>query len=158
MAQRTPPKYITGLVPRLLRPVSQGHVKLYRLLGGRVVGGFGKLKLCLLTTTERKSGEPRTTPLLYYPDGDTVILVAAQGGLPAHPGWYWNIQDDPHVQIMIGSTERAMVARTATDAEREALWPRLTAYYKGWADYQSWTDRVIPVVICEPGPGAADSE
>ncbi len=108
------------------------------------------MPVCLLTTTGRKSGLPRTVPLLHMTDGDNVILVASQGGLPENPQWYGNVLADPDVSVQFGTTTRRMRARTATADERARLWPRLTAVYADFDSYQSWTDREIPVVICEP--------
>ena len=89
-------------------------------------------------------------PLLHIPDGDRVLLVASQGGLPSHPQWYRNILADPAVTIQVGRRVRQMKAREASPAERAELWPRLVERYADFAEYQANTSRVIPVVICEP--------
>jgi deazaflavin-dependent oxidoreductase (nitroreductase family) len=124
---------------------------LYRASGGRIAGRFPSgAPICLLTTVGRKTGEERTVALLYLRDGDDVVVVASQGGMPRHPGWYHNLVDEPKVSIQIGRESRRYVARTASDEERSALWPRLNAMYRGYDDYQSKTDRQIPVVICSP--------
>ncbi|MCT2060115.1 nitroreductase family deazaflavin-dependent oxidoreductase, partial [Dietzia cinnamea] len=125
--------------------------------GGRIGGTWrvgsaqrAPVPVCLLTTTGRKSGEPRTVPLLHIPDGDRVLLVASQGGLPSHPQWYRNILADPSVTVQVGRRVRSMTAREATPGERAELWPRLVERYADFAEYQANTSRVIPVVICEP--------
>lgn len=138
------------MVARILKPMSRSHVALFRATGGRFGGRLLGKGVCLLTTTGRKSGLARTNALLFVPDGDRIILVAAQGGLPRHPHWLLNIRSNPDVTVEVGNRKLRMRAREATETERGALWPRLTAFYPGWARYQSWTDRVIPVVICEP--------
>ncbi|MBB1018207.1 nitroreductase family deazaflavin-dependent oxidoreductase [Dietzia sp. DQ11-71] len=129
----------------------------YRVSGGRVGGSWrvgsalrAPVPVCLVTTTGRKSGEPRTVPLLHLPDGDRVLLVASQGGLPKHPQWYYNVLADPNVTVQVGRRRRAMTAREATPSERAELWPRLVERYADFADYQANTSRVIPVIICEP--------
>jgi len=129
---------------------------LYRATGGRLGGKWRVgsafpwgIPVCLLTTTGRKSGQPRISPLLFLEDGDRVVLVASQGGLPKNPMWYLNIRADPDVTIQIKSRIRKMRARVATDEERAELWPRLVAMYADFDNYQSWTERQIPVVICE---------
>lgn len=151
--------------PRLSKPwivgvikvMSQANTWLYQRTGGRVGGNWrvgsaltAPVPVCLLTTTGRKSGEPRTVPLLHLPDGDRVLLVASQGGLPKHPQWYRNILANPDVTIQVGRRRRSMTAREANPAERAELWPRLVARYADFASYQANTSRVIPVVICEP--------
>ncbi|WP_406691754.1 nitroreductase family deazaflavin-dependent oxidoreductase [Saccharopolyspora sp. ID03-671] len=105
-----------------------------------------------MTTTGKRSGRPRTAPLLHLRDGDRVVLVASQGGLPRHPDWYHNVRANPEVTVQIKRDIRSMKARTATPRERADLWPRLVDMYADFDDYQSWTDREIPVVICEPVP------
>ncbi|WP_024792863.1 nitroreductase family deazaflavin-dependent oxidoreductase [Tomitella biformata] len=150
MSAKKPPLVVSALVPRMLRMVSQANVQLFQATGGRLGGKIGGRELCLLTTTGRKSGLERTLPLLFMRDGEDVVLVGAQGGLPQHPAWYWNIRANPRVHVRTAGRTVEMIARIAGDEERTALWPRLIATYPGWAKYQSWTDRVIPVIVCEP--------
>lgn len=154
----TPPKGLASpVVPRVMRLFSAANVWVYRATAGRIGGtwrvgsAFRRgVPVCLLTTRGRKTGAPRTTPLLFLADGERVVLVASQGGLPAHPLWYGNLQAEPAVEVQIGARARRMRARTATDEERAALWPRLVALYADFERYQAWTDRRIPVVVCEP--------
>ncbi|SEF56904.1 deazaflavin-dependent oxidoreductase, nitroreductase family [Thermomonospora echinospora] len=159
---RTPPPgrpkgLDSPLVPKILKVASRLNVAVYRATGGRIGGtwrvgsAFPRgVPVCLITTTGRKSGLPRTLPLLFMPDGDRVILVASQGGLPRHPLWYLNLTADPEVRVQVKRDVRRMRARTADETERAGLWPRLVAMYADFDRYQSWTDRRIPVVICEP--------
>jgi deazaflavin-dependent oxidoreductase (nitroreductase family) len=142
---------------KIIKTMSAVHTWLYRKTGGRLgrkwrVGSALRhgVPICLVTTTGRKTGQRRTVPLLHMADGDNVVLVASQGGLPSDPQWYRNITVDPHVDVEFRGTMRAMHARTATPAERAVLWPRLVAVYADFESYQSWTDREIPVVVCEP--------
>lgn len=123
---------------------------LYKATGGRVGGTFGKAPVALLTTMGRKTGEPRVSPLLFLRDGDRVILVASRGGSDKHPMWYLNLRANPKVQVQIKDEVLALTARAATEEERAHYWPKLTAMYPNFDDYQSWTDRVIPIVVCEP--------
>ncbi|WP_026401616.1 nitroreductase family deazaflavin-dependent oxidoreductase [Actinomadura rifamycini] len=158
MPSKMPPKGLDSpFVPKVMKVVSRLHVEAYRLTGGRVGGtwrvGSARRRgvpICLLTTRGRKTGRPRTLPLLYMRDGDRVVIVASRGGLPKHPMWYLNLRADPRVAVRIGPDVRRMRARTADEAERAALWPRLVEVYADYDSYQSWTDRKIPVVICEP--------
>lgn len=150
MLPKTRPAFFTALGPRLMRWYSKSNVAVYRATGGRVGGHELGKPVCLLTTTGRKTGQARTNALVYLADGDRVLLVPAQGGLPTHPMWLLNLRADPRVQVQIGSRVREMRAREANETERAELWPRVTAMNPRWATFQSWTDRVIPVVICEP--------
>ncbi|MFF4732053.1 nitroreductase family deazaflavin-dependent oxidoreductase [Streptomyces mirabilis] len=147
------------IVPKIIKLASRLNVAVYRATGGRIGGkwrvgsAFPRgVPVCLVTTRGRKSGLPRTLPLLFLRDGDRVVLVASQGGLPKNPLWYRNLQADPQVTVQIRSSVRRMLARTAEPAERAVLWPRLVAMYADFDQYQAWTDRQIPVVICEPAP------
>lgn len=124
---------------------------LYRLTSGRVGGRFLRgAPVCLLTVRGRKTGAPRTVALLYLTDGDDVIVVGSLGGMSKHPLWYLNLRANPDVTLQIGATERAMTARRVSDEEKAALWPRLTAMYRDFDDYQGRTTRNIPVIRLSP--------
>jgi len=142
---------------KIIKAMSTAHTWLYRRTGGRLgrkwhVGSALRrgVPVCLLTTTGRKSGLPRTVPLLHMADGDNAVLVASQGGLPSNPQWYYNVLAQPAVTLQLGKRTLAMRARVADAGERAALWPRLVRLYADYESYQSWTDREIPVIICEP--------
>jgi len=107
--------------------------------------------MLLLDHVGAKSGKLRTSPLLYIPDGDDVVIVASKGGYPKHPAWYHNLVANPDTTMQVGSERRSVHARTATAEERERLWPEVTATYGGYADYQARSKgREIPLVILEP--------
>jgi F420H(2)-dependent quinone reductase len=134
-----------------LKLFSRIHVVLYRLSGGRLGGRFKKTApVLLLTTTGRKSGKSRTTPLLYIEDGGRYVIVASVGGAPTHPSWYLNLRANPAATIQIGSRKLALTAETAPPEERARLWPLLTRMYPGYDDYQAKTSREIPLVILTP--------
>lgn len=126
------------------------NIFVYRLSGGKIGGHMGKAPILLLTTTGRKSGLQRTTPLLYLKDGDNLILVASNGGAPTHPTWSLNLRTNPQVEVEIGKQKQAMTARQASAEERARLWPLLINMYPGYAQYQKKTTREIPVVILSP--------
>jgi F420H(2)-dependent quinone reductase len=126
------------------------HARVYRLTGGRIGGRLGSAQAVLLTTTGRKSGALRTTPLTAVPDGDRIILIASNGGAPRHPDWYLNLVAAPDIVIQRRAEILHLRARTAGPDERETLWSRAVAVHGGYADYQRRADREIPVVICEP--------
>lgn len=131
--------------------MSRANTALYRASGGRVGGKFLRgAPVCLVTTTGRKSGQPRTVPLLYLRDGEDVVVVASKGGMPRHPLWYLNLLAEPRATIEIGRDRTEVTCRTATAEERARLWPMLAAMYRDYDSYQARTDREIPVVICSP--------
>ena len=123
----------------------------FRRTGKSLLGMFGtSAPTLLLTTIGRKSGKPRTTPLLYLRDGDELVIVASKGGMPHHPLWYLNLSDNPQVTVEIEGKQAEMVARQATAAEKDRLWQRLVKMYPDYDVYQQRTDRDIPVVILSP--------
>lgn len=131
--------------------MSRSNVWLFRASGGRLGNRFfGGAPVLLFTSIGRRSGKPRTAPLIYLADGDNVVLVASKAGMSRHPVWYLNLVANPEVEVQIGSEVRKLRARTASDEEKTKLWPRLNAVYSSYDDYQARTDRKIPVVICEP--------
>jgi F420H(2)-dependent quinone reductase len=144
-----PPLYTLGVVRRfLLSAFVKVHVALYRASGGRLGGRLGKgVPVLLLTTTGRKSGRQRTTPLLHVEDGDRYVVVASAGGAPSHPAWYLNLGSNPAATIQVGGRKLAVRAETAGPEERARLWPRLTQMWPQYDDYQAKTGREIPVVI-----------
>lgn len=152
-----PPGLDSPWTVKAIKVMSAVNVRLYKLTGGRVgskwrVGSaFPRgIPVCLVTTTGRKTGQARVSPLLFLPDGDRIILVASQGGLPKNPMWFLNMLANPEVTVQVRSDVRTMRARVATPEERAELWPKLVAMYADFDSYQSWTEREIPVVICDP--------
>ncbi|HZQ28833.1 MAG TPA: nitroreductase family deazaflavin-dependent oxidoreductase [Acidimicrobiales bacterium] len=129
------------------RVVTRVHETLIRATGGAVGGRVAGMPVLLLTTTGRKTGQPRTTPLTYLDDGDRLVVVASYGGSPTHPKWYLNLTANPDVEVTRGRRTERMHSRTATAEERAELWPRVTKAYKGYAGYQEKTMREIPLVI-----------
>ncbi|NMG31309.1 nitroreductase/quinone reductase family protein [Aromatoleum evansii] len=107
----------------------------------------------LLTMLGRKSGEPRTTPLVFLQNGKDVVVVASLAGYDEPPAWYLNVTANPNCWVQLDRNKSAAVARDATDEERKALWPRLTALFPPWGFFQQQTDRPFGVVIISPtGP------
>jgi deazaflavin-dependent oxidoreductase (nitroreductase family) len=133
----------------LVRVLGRFHARIYRLTGGRFVGRVGKAPILLLTTTGRRTGAPRTAPLLYLRDGGQLAIVASFGGHPTHPVWYLNLQANPEVRVQVGRDRFTATARTASAEERERLWPLFVEMYPGYAGYQEKTTREIPVVVLE---------
>jgi deazaflavin-dependent oxidoreductase (nitroreductase family) len=152
---RTPEKPFTPTQERILdlvvKPMSRINIWLYRLTGGRVGGRFPSgAPILLLTVKGRKSGVPRTTPLLYLRDGDRVVIVASKAGSAKNPLWFENLRADPSCEVEIGRDRRRMQAHEATPDEKARYWPQLVAMYPDYDDYQRRTARDIPVVVLEP--------
>jgi deazaflavin-dependent oxidoreductase (nitroreductase family) len=136
----------------MFKAATAAHIQLYRWTGGRLGGRAGKAPMLLLTVTGRKSGRPRTTPLVYLPDGDRRILIASFGGDDRHPQWYLNLQANPEATVQIGAETHRVRAATATAEEKAELWPRIVQIWPGYEGYQRKTERDIPVVILTPAP------
>jgi len=135
----------------LIKWMSRINTAAYKMSGGRVGGTFLQgAPVALLTTIGRKTGQPRVSPLLFLRDGNRVVLVASQGGRANNPMWYLNLKANPRVTVQIKKEVLRLTARDATVAERAQYWPQLVSMYSAFADYQSWTERVIPIVICDP--------
>jgi deazaflavin-dependent oxidoreductase (nitroreductase family) len=103
----------------------------------------------LLTTTGRKTGTKSTTPLIYGMDGDNSVIVASKGGAPEHPGWYRNLTKTPEVEVQIKGDRFAARARDAEGEERDRLWLKMNEIWPHYAEYQTKTERQIPVVVLE---------
>jgi deazaflavin-dependent oxidoreductase (nitroreductase family) len=142
---------MANLKDTIVKPLSLFHAAVYKATGGRFANkGFG-MPVVILTTTGRKTGKTRTTTLTSpVQDGDKVVLVASYGGDDRHPMWFLNLRDDPKVELTIHGKTRPMTAHVASAEEKDELWPRVVEAYKGYAQYQTKTDRDIPLVILEP--------
>ena len=122
----------------------------YEKSNGRLGSRLGKMGMLILHTTGRKSGQARRHTLQYMPDGANYVIVASNNGQDRHPGWYYNILNDPHVQIQVGRHRQAVLATVTEPEEYAQLWPRLIAQNPQWGVYARRTARKIPVVILHP--------
>ncbi len=138
---------MSPLARYMVKLFGKAHKVVYRMSGGRVFAKLGEAPMLLLTATGRRSGKPRTTPLLYVEDGDGFAVVASFGGAPEHPSWYRNLQKNPEATLQIENRVIPVTASTATPEEKKRLWPRLTAIYPDYDTYQKETTRDIPVVL-----------
>ena len=123
------------------------HRALYRLSGGRVLGRVAGMPVLMLTTTGRRTGRARTTPLTYFELGDDLAIVGSNGGEDSPPRWWLNLQAEARATIEIGGRSEPVTAREATDEEHARLWPVITETFGAYADYAHRTTRPIPVVI-----------
>ena len=127
----------------------QEHVDRYRDTDGQEGHDWQGTQALILTTTGRKSGEPRDAPLIYGVHGDDYLVVASKGGSPEPPAWYLNLQADPEVEVQVWGERFKARARDATPEEKPELWKIMTAEWPAYDEYQTKTDREIPVVVLE---------
>ena len=131
--------------------MSRAQTWIFKRTGGKLGNKFLRgSEVGILTTTGRKSGQPRESPLLFLQEGRRIVLVASQGGRATNPMWYGNLKANPSVSFQTKSDVLELTAREATDAERDDYWPKLDAMYPDFVNYRSYTTRKIPIVICEP--------
>jgi deazaflavin-dependent oxidoreductase (nitroreductase family) len=149
---KAPPKPFTPGQERILdltvKPMSRINTWLYRATGGWIGGRWlHGAPVMLLTVTGRRSGQARTTPLLYLRHGDDVVTVASKAGSARHPQWFLNLEAHPECEVEIGRERMGMRARRASADEKKVLWPQLVRMYPDYDAYQQRTARDIPVVI-----------
>jgi deazaflavin-dependent oxidoreductase (nitroreductase family) len=136
----------------VLKTMNAVHRGILTLSGGRLGWEAADMPVLELTTTGRKSGQPRSTMLTTpVQDGSTLVIVASRGGDDHHPAWFLNLQANPAVEVkQKGKPKEPMQARILTGEERSKLWDRVVAAQKRYAGYQSKTEREIPLVLLEP--------
>ncbi|WP_424531357.1 nitroreductase family deazaflavin-dependent oxidoreductase [Sphaerisporangium viridialbum] len=125
------------------------HVDRYRATDGKEGHDWNGTTVLLLTTTGRNSGQPRTNPLIYQKHGDDYVVVASKGGDPKSPDWYHNLVANPDVEVQVEGDKFRARARTAAPEEKPEVWRLMTATWPQYDEYQTKTDREIPVVILE---------
>jgi deazaflavin-dependent oxidoreductase (nitroreductase family) len=128
----------------------QEHVDRYLATDGEEGHDWQGTQALILTTTGRKSGKERLTPLIYGRHGNDYLLVASKGGTPENPDWYINLDANPDVEIQVKGDKMRARARTATPSEKAELWPIMTKEWPPYDEYQTKTDRDIPIVVVEP--------
>jgi deazaflavin-dependent oxidoreductase (nitroreductase family) len=126
------------------------HVRAYRETDGELGHDWKRgSSTLLLTTTGHRSGEPRTTPLIYGRSGDDYLIVASNGGSPEPPAWFVNLNEQAEVEVQVLGDRFKARARTATPEEKPAMWQEMVRHWPPYDDYQRRTDREIPVVVLE---------
>jgi deazaflavin-dependent oxidoreductase (nitroreductase family) len=143
----------TGLPPadqrmvRLMKVITRAQVAIVRATGGRCGHRWiAGTEVIALTTTGRRSGEPRTVMVLVLPDGDDLLVAASHGGVDREPPWWLNLQADPHAQVTFRGERTAVVATEVGDHEHAELWARFVAAWPGFAGYQAKVRRRIALV------------
>ena len=134
----------------LIRLMGYVHRPLYRMSGGRLFGRVADAKVLLLTTTGRRSGAPRTAPLLFVEDDGAYIVMASQGGHDTDPAWVLNLRATPEATVEIGTRRQRVCARELDTTARDRLWPKLVAAYPAWTTYRTRTTRAFPVFALTP--------
>ncbi len=138
------------------------HLRLYResggseghLFGATIAGVPGLVPCLLLTTVGRRSGEKRTSPLVYGTVGDAYIIIGSKGGAETHPRWYLNLRANPAVEVQVGKDQFPARARVASGKEREQLWEQMVQAFPFYGEYQKKTKREIPVIVLEKQPAS----
>ncbi|MDQ6805987.1 MAG: nitroreductase family deazaflavin-dependent oxidoreductase [Actinomycetota bacterium] len=125
----------------------QEHVERYRETDGEEGHDWQGTSVLILTTTGHRSGESRSTPLIYGTRGDDYVVVASKGGAPEHPAWYLNLSASPEVEVQVKGDRFPARARTATAEEKPELWSTMVEQWPKYDEYQIKTDREIPVVV-----------
>jgi len=135
--------------PRAVRRWSRLHSRLYRLSGGRLLPRWFGAPVLVLETVGRRSGKPRSTPMLYLRDGENLIVLAANAGAHETPAWWLNLRAAGEATVVIGRRRQSVRPRELTGAERERLWAAFVEMYPQAAEYPSFTDRPLPLVALE---------
>lgn len=141
-----------GIEPKdvLFKLAKVVHPLILRFSGGRVGAKVSGMPVVVLTTTGRKTGKPRATPLTAIEHEGHTYVIASKGGDDRHPAWYLNLVATPQVSVQRDGRTESMVARVLSPEEREEVWPVVTRTYKGYAAYEKKTERQIPVVELLP--------
>jgi len=134
----------------VLRTMGRLNVPVYRLTRGRLMGKIGRAPVLLLTSIGRRSGQPRTAPVLFLADGEHVVVIGSNAGNAREPAWSHNLKANPDAEIEIRGERRAVRARLSGGDERAELWHRMNEQYTGFADYDERTSREIAVFVLEP--------
>ena len=143
-------RFSMALGERGLRIAGRWNVPLYRLSRGRIGGRVGKAPVLLLTTTGRKSGQPRTAPVVYLKDGERLVVIGSNAGNAKAPAWSLNLVAHPEADVEVGAEKRQVRARVAEGEERADLWRRMNEQYAGFDDYRQKTTRDIRLFVLEP--------
>jgi len=135
-----------------IREYNRKLIEEFRAARGTPEGPMPGRPLVLLTTTGARTGEPRTTPMMYIPDGDRLLVIASNAGAPRHPDWYRNLVAHPDVTVEVGNEVYRARAVVPDAGERDRLFASVVERYPFFADHQAKVSRTIPVVVLERQP------
>jgi deazaflavin-dependent oxidoreductase (nitroreductase family) len=133
-----------------LRALGKLNVPVYRLTRGRLMNKIGSAPVMLLTSIGRRSGQPRTAPVVYGQDGERLVVISSNGGNHNTPGWAYNLKDNPDAEVELRGRRRLVRARVADGEERARLWEHMNRVYGGFDDYDANVSRDIAVFVLEP--------
>jgi deazaflavin-dependent oxidoreductase (nitroreductase family) len=134
----------------MLRTLGKFNVPVYRLTRGRVLGRVGRAPVLLLTTTGRRSGEPRTAPVVFLADGERMVVIGSNAGNERPPAWALNLEANPEAEVQVRGRRAKVHARITEGEERDELWRQMNGQYAGFDDYRQRTQRHINVFVLEP--------
>lgn len=137
---------------RALKAMFKAHTVIYEVSDGRIGASGGGVPMLLLSVTGRKSGKVHSTPLVYFQDGDSYVVVGSDGAAKRDPQWWKNLRVDPSGEIRVGRKKFPVKATLASGIERERLWEIGKTVNPMWAKYQARTQRELPVVVLTPVP------
>jgi deazaflavin-dependent oxidoreductase (nitroreductase family) len=143
-------RFTTGISARTLRRLGKFNVPVYRLTRGRVLGRVGRAPVLLITTTGRRSGEPRTAPIVFLADGERMVVIGSNAGNERPPAWALNLEANPEAEVQVRGRRAKVRARISEGEERDVLWRRMNDQYTGFDDYRERTQRHINVFVLEP--------
>ena len=138
------------MLKALFRSLLSIFVFLYQRTGGKIGGHVQGLRVLLLTTTGRKTGKTRTTPLGYFEHDGGYVIIASNAGFDTHPAWFHNLRSNPRVALQIQDKQLAAIAEPAAPELRKQLWAKLVELAPGYKAYEKRTTREIPLVILRP--------
>lgn len=143
-------RFSMSIPASVLRTAGKLNVPLYRLSHGRIGGKVGKAPVLLLTSIGRRSGQPRTAPVLFMHDGANLVVIGSNAGNAKAPAWSHNLKANPAAEVEIRRERRLVRARVAEGEERRRLWDAMNSEYEGFEDYRERTSRDIAVFVLEP--------
>jgi F420H(2)-dependent quinone reductase len=133
-----------------LKAFGKLNVPLYRISRGRLFGQVAGTPILLLTTIGRRSGQTRTAPVVYLPEGDRLIVIGSNAGHKNAPAWSLNLEANPDAEVEVGRERCKVRARIAEGDERTELWRKMNEQYGGFDDYSARTTRDIRLFVLEP--------
>jgi F420H(2)-dependent quinone reductase len=133
-----------------LKTVGKFNVPLYRASHGRLFGQIAGTPVLLLTTVGRRSGQPRTVPVVYLLDGERIVVIGSNAGHKVAPAWSLNLEAYPVAKVEVGGERRNVRARVTEGEERAELWRKMNEQYSGFDDYSARTTREIRLFVLEP--------